>query len=442
MSSALPDLSTLSSADLIRQRLVEIPTGLTDDDAYALLHDWSFWARPNQMLPPGDDWNIWYWDTGRGFGKTRGASECLRRWINDGTYTRINIVARTARDARDTMIEGESGILAVCAGDIGNIPTYNPAKLSITWPNGAKCLIFSAKEPDQLRGPQCEAWWADEVASWQYLEKTWHNLIFGARLGAHVRGIVTTTPRPLKFLKAIKERSTTVVTRGTTYDNEANLSPVAMQGYRDSYEGTRIGRQELYGETLEDVEGALWSRDIIENWRVNDKDAHEVAETLRRIVVAVDPSGSSGATGDAIGIVVAGVDAGGHGYILEDKTLLASPEKWASAAIDAFDRWGADKLIYEQNFGGDMVRAVIAAIDKTIPMKAVHASRGKKARAEPVVAKYEQGMVHHVGNLGKLEDEMCTWIDGESSWSPNRMDAAVWGLTELMLKKSASWGIM
>ena len=415
---------------------------MNDDDAFELLHRWDYWGRPSQQIPPGDWWDVWLLLAGRGFGKTRTGAEAVRRWVNEGTYSLIHLVARTAADVRDTMIEGPAGIISVCAGDVGNIPTYNPSTRSIHWPNGAKCLTFSADKPDQLRGPQCEAWWADEVASWRYVQDAWDQLQFGARLGTRVRGIVTTTPKPLPIIKQLMTSNETHVTTGNTFDNSTNLAPSALRAYKERYVGTRIGRQELYAELLEDVEGALWSRDIIEDWRINGKDAHEVAETLRRIVVAVDPSGSSGATGDDIGIVVAGVDERGHGYILEDRTLLASPEKWAAASIDAYRRWGADKLIYEQNFGGDMVRAVIQAIDKSIPMKAVHASRGKRARAEPVVAKYEQGMVHHVGNLGKLEDEMCTWIDGESSWSPNRMDAAVWGLTELMLKKSASWGIM
>lgn len=391
---------------------------------------------------PGGDWDIWLLLAGRGFGKTRTGAEAIRQWVNDGTYKLIHLVARTAADVRDTMVEGPAGILESCRGDVGNIPTYNPSNRSIHWPNGAKCLLFSADKPDQLRGPQCEAWWADEVASWQYIEAAWDMLQFGARLGTKVRGIVTTTPRALPLIKQLMTRDGVTVTTGSTFDNEANLAPSAIRSFKDRYEGTRIGRQELYAEILDDVLGALWSREMIEDHRIVGKDAHEVADTLRRIVVAVDPSGSTGATGDDIGIVVAGIDANKHAYILADYTLLASPEKWAAAAIEAYHRWNADKVIYEVNFGGDMVRAVIHAIDKTIPLKAVHASRGKTARAEPVVAMYEQGKVHHVGNLAQLEDEQCTWVDGESKWSPNRLDAAVWALTELMLKRKATWGVV
>ena len=338
------------------------------------------------------------------------------------------------------MIEGESGLLAVCESDTGNVPEYFPSKRLVLWPNGARALMFSAEEPDALRGPQCDAWWADELAAWQYLEATWDQLQFGARLGDHVRGIVTTTPRPLPQIKELLTRDDVVVTRGSTYDNVSNLAPSAIATFRRKYEGTRLGRQELYAEVIDDVEGAIWSREMIDKARITDRTAKQVAATLQRIFVSVDPSGSSGVSGDEIGIVTAGIDQREETHVLADDTLLASPQQWAEAAVTAYYEWSADAIIAEGNFGGEMVRHTIHTVDQNVPVIIVHASRGKKQRAEPVVARYEQGRVHHVGHFAKLEDEMCTWVPDESKWSPNRMDALVWADNELT-KRKARWGI-
>lgn len=387
----------------------------------ALRYRWTLHARPEQIEPAGD-WSIWFVKTGRGWGKTRTAAELVRHWVETGRFRRLHLVARTAADARDTMVKGVSGILAISPPWF--MPIYQPSTRSLVWPNGAQALLFSAEEPDALRGPACDAWWADEMASWKYLEDTWDNLQFGAREGHDVRGIITSTPRPLKFLKELVKRGDVITTSGHTLENRANLAGSFLAQISDKYEGTIKGRQELGGEIMDDDPRALWKRADIEADRVR------VAPELVRIVVAVDPSITE--DGDEAGIVCAGKGMDGQYYLLDDLSCQASPDAWARKAVNLFRERKADRLVYETNQGGQMVTLTIQTVDRSIPLRAVHASRGKLVRAEPIAALSEQHRVHHVGSFPELEDELCNYIgEGES---PNRLDAYVYALTELHMR--------
>jgi predicted phage terminase large subunit-like protein len=371
---------------------------------------------------------------GRGFGKTRLGAEWVRSMVNGktplgaGRYARIALIAETAADARDVMVEGDSGILSVHPKDFR--PLYEPSKRRLTWPNGAVATLYNATEPDQLRGPQHDLAWADELAKWAYARETWDQLQFGLRLGDHPRVAVTTTPRPIPVLREIVADLTTVMTRGSTMDNSSNLAPSFIHQITKKYSGTRLGRQELDAEILDDVPGALWTRAMLDATRVQE------APEMARVVIAIDPSGTDGNdNGDEIGIVAAGRGIDGRGYVLADYTCKLSPEGWARRAITAFYQHEADRIVAERNFGGAMVKSVIRAADGNVPYKEVTASRGKVARAEPISALYEQGRVSHLNGLPELEDEMCmmtsTGFIGEHS--PNRVDAVVWALTEVML---------
>ena len=411
---------------------------LSKTDARALLHDWRVWARPQQLPPPGD-WTTWLVLAGRGFGKTRcgaewiRASVCGRTPLTAGSHRRVALVAETAADARDVMVEGESGLLSVHPP--GFRPLHEPSKRRLTWPNGAVATLYNAVEPDQLRGPQHDLAWSDELAKWRHAEATWTQLQFGLRLGARPRQCVTTTPRPIKTLKAILEDPDSVITRGSSYDNLANLAPAFIQRIVRRYEGTRLGRQELNGEILEESPGALWTRAMIDALRTDD------TPELVRIVVAIDPAATSGAGSDETGIVAAGLGEDGHGYVLEDLSLRGSPDAWGRTAVNAYRRWNADRIVGEVNNGGEMIEHVIRTIDPAVSYKAVRASRGKAVRAEPVAALDEQGSVHHVGAFPELEDQMCAmradFDRASAGFSPDRADARVWAITELMLHGQA-----
>ena len=398
---------------------------LPPDQAEAFRYDWAVFRRASQE-PPSWDWRIWLILAGRGFGKTRTGAEWVREEVASGRAGRVALVGRTAGDVRDTMLEGDSGILAICRND--ERPTYIASKRRLTWPNGATAICYSAEEPDRLRGPNHDLAWADEVAAWRYAQ-AWDQLMFGLRIGNKPRVIATTTPRPTKLIRHLIERADVAVTTGSTYDNLSNLSPSFMAEMRSRYEGTRLGRQELHAEVLTDVEGALWSPAMIEDSRVNE------APPLQRIVVAIDPAASANEGSDETGIVVAGVAEDGQGYVLSDRSLKASPNEWASAAIQAYHFHKADRIVAEANQGGDMITHTLRTIDRDVPIKLVHASRGKRTRAEPVAALYEQGRVHHVGMLAQLEDQLTTWTVDDDS--PDRLDALVWALTELMVKRQA-----
>lgn len=394
---------------------------LTNAEKASLMHDWSLWARPKQLEPEGD-WRIWLILAGRGFGKTRSGAEWVRKQVVEGRSGRIALVGSTAADVRDTMIEGESGLLRIFPPN--EIPKYEPSKRRVTFRNGAIATAYSADEPDRLRGPNHDLAWCDEIAAWRYPD-AWDQLIFGLRIGDNPRLVATTTPRPTKLIKGLVEREDTFVTKGSTYENTGNLAPTFVQEVLSRYEGTRLGRQELHAEILDDVEGALWNRKLIEDSRVNS------FPDLARIVVGVDPAVSNNVDSAETGIVCVGVDVDGIAYVLDDKSVKGSPIEWANSAIASYHRNQADRIIVEANQGGDMVRHTLHTVESNIPVKAVHATRGKRTRAEPVAALYEQGKVKHVGAFPQLEDQMCSWTTDAPS--PDRLDALVWAVTELLV---------
>jgi predicted phage terminase large subunit-like protein len=387
-------------------------------------HEWWFWARPNQLPPPGD-WRLWLILAGRGFGKTRTGVEWVRREVEAGRLGRLGLIGRTAADVRDVIVEGESGILATARP--GFRPRYEPSKRRVTWPNGAIATTYSAEEPDTLRGPQHDGLLADELAAWKYPE-TWDMAQFGLRLGANPRAVGATTPRPTRLIKDLMRAPTTHLTVGTTYDNLANLPQAFVDQIIRKYEGTRQGRQELMAELLDDVPGALWTYAMLEDRRP--------APDLARVVVAVDPSGGDDPENDEQGIVVAGTGIDGRGYALADRTCKLSPDGWARRTIQAYIDHRADYIVAEVNYGGAMVEHTIKtaaqAMGVIAKVKVIHASRGKAVRAQPVSALYEQGRVSHTEVFPELEEEMTSWTP-ESGTSPNRMDALVWALTELMV---------
>jgi len=382
---------------------------------------WTIQARPAQLAPEGD-WTTWLIKAGRGFGKTRAGAEIVRQWKDQMPI--FHFIGATAGDARDIMIEGPAGILA-CSPP-WDMPKYEPSKRKVTWKNGARALIFTADEPDRLRGPQCHAAWCDEIAAWRYAEESWDNMMMGLRLGTHPRVIATTTPRPTKMIRALIKDPSVFVTSGTTYENRANLAPSFFETIIRKYEGTRLGRQELNAEMLEDIEGALWSLAMIDQARV------KVAPELVRMAIAIDPAVTSTKESDETGIIVGGKSSDDHFYILEDLSGIYTPQNWASLALSAYDKWKADRIIAEVNNGGDLVETVIRNINKNVSYEKVNASRGKIRRAEPIEALYEQGRVHHVGSFPKLEDQMTTYTGDPREPSPDRMDALVWLCTFLM----------
>lgn len=425
--------------------------GLTREEMTALRWDWRFWARPEQVEPPGN-WSVWLAMAGRGFGKTRLGSEwireqvCGRTPLEAGRASRIALIAETAADARDVMVRGSGGILDCHPPEFR--PTYTPSLRKLEWPNGAVAHTYSAEDPEQLRGPEHDLAWSDELAKWRYAQETWDMLQFGLRIGDNPRQLVTTTPRPIQILrellKDLDKPGGTVLTRGSTFDNAANLARKFIDKIRDKYDGTRLGRQELHAEILDDVPGALWTRAMLDRRTPsNPKGAgmgpDEKLPEMRRIAIGVDPSGSSGEptddadASDDIGIVGAGLGVDGQYYALEDASVNLGPAGWARRVVDTYKRLGGDVIVGEVNYGGAMVEFTIRTVDRKVPYKSVTASRGKVVRAEPVAALYEQGRVRHVGTLAKLEDQMCsmTSYGYEGKGSPDRVDALVWALTEL-----------
>ena len=388
-----------------------------------------YWARPEQCWPAGD-WSTWLINAGRAWGKTFTGSSHTHRWARRSPGERGGLIARTAADARDTMVEGVSGIIRTASPFFA--PDYEPSKRRVTWPNGATATIFTAEEPDLLRGPELSFYWADELASWKYLHSTWDNLQMALRGGAHPRGIVTTTPRPLQFYRELMADPSTVVSGGSTYENEKNLPRAYLKRLRSKYEGTTLGRQELEAEVLDEAEGALWKRSDIEEHRLA-----EAPLDLDRIVVGVDPAVTSREGESAeCGIVAAGVKympgRPSHYFVLRDRSGVLKPLKWATRVCALYDELRAERVIGEVNNGGELVETTIRTVKRDISYRAVTASRGKRTRAEPVAALYEQGRVHHVGGFTALEDQMCTWDAMSGSESPDRMDALVWAITELM----------
>ncbi|HEX7856693.1 MAG TPA: terminase family protein [Sphingobium sp.] len=407
-----------------------------------LKHGWAIHARPEQLPPPGD-WTIWLILAGRGFGKTRAGAEWVRSVAEADPMARIALIGASLHDARAVMVEGESGLLAIAPPQAR--PLWKPSRRQLLWPNGAMATLFGAAEADSLRGPQHSHVWGDEIAKWQRGVEAWDNAMMGLRLGHGPRALATTTPRPVPLLRKLIVQEGVVMTRGRTADNLGALPRAFLAAMERDYAGTRLGRQELEGELVMDPDGALWTRDLLEECRVAHVpglvpgmgDAGEAL--LSRVVVGVDPP--AGSTGDACGIVVAGLGRDGRAYVIDDASVeRASPEQWARAVARAHHRWGADRIVAEANNGGAMVASVLRAADSVLPVRLVHASRGKSARAEPVATLYEAGRVAHVGLFERLEDEMCGLLAGGAyagpGRSPDRADALVWALTDLLLGRS------
>ncbi|MBD59639.1 MAG: ATP-binding protein [Citromicrobium sp.] len=418
--------------DLAPQAREDWFASLSAEEAEALAFHWELWARPEQLPPPGD-WHTWLVCAGRGFGKTRAGAEWVRMVARGNPEARIALVGASLAEVRAVMIEGESGILAVSPP--GLAPLWEPSLRRLTWANGARATCYSAAEPESLRGPQHGYAWCDEIAKWDNSGEralaAWDNLLMGLRLGERPRALATTTPRAVPLVQRLLAEDGAVVTRGTTYDNAAHLPERFLRQMRRQFGRTTLGRQELDGELLTDIEGALWTRAMLEASRV----AKPCADRAR-VVVGVDPPAS--AQGDACGIVVCGVDGEGTAMVLADASIeRASPERWARAVARAAELWNADRVVAEANQGGAMVESVLRAGEVSLPVKLVHASRGKVARAEPVAALYEAGRVRHAGLFAKLEDQLCGLIVGGGyegpGRSPDRADALVWALTELML---------
>lgn len=405
-------------------------------DAERIRWDWGLWARPKQK-PPAGAWFTWVLYSGRGFGKTRAGAEWVIQRARDG-FGPIALIGQTKADVRDTMVEiGESSIMKISPPDF--MPHFEPSKRRLTWPNGVVATIFSGDEPDQLRGPQHQTIWADELAKWRYPEDAYSNAVLGLRVGSDPRQIITTTPRPIPILRTILNDPSTVHVTGSTTENMANLSPIFIRQIISMYGGTRLGLQELEGVLLEDVEGALFKTADIERYRVR-----RAPDQLLRVVIGVDPKASVNANSET-GIVVAGLGPDGHAYVIGDYSTDGIPGIWAGEVVTAFFRHEANVIIAEVNNGGDMVEHTIRTIrdehdrpiGQAIPVYKVHASRGKATRAEPISLLYEQGRIHHVGRFAGLEDQMVNWVPGESP-SPDRVDALVWSISALLLKQPKS----
>ncbi|MCB1339979.1 MAG: DNA-packaging protein [Pseudooceanicola sp.] len=420
--------------------------GLSNEALCALPFVFEFWALPHQR-PPGGRWRTWVILGGRGAGKTRAGSEWVRsivegaKPLDRGAACRVALVGETYDQVREVMVLGDSGILDCSPPD--RRPTWKTSERKLIWPNGAEAQAYSSHDPDGLRGPQFDAAWADELAKWPNAEATWDMLQFALRLGDDPRSCVTTTPRGIALLRKLLDAPSTVSTHAPTEANRANLADSFLDEVRARYAGSRLGRQELDGELLTEIDGALWTAAMLERGRVQS------IPKLDRIVVAVDPSVSANPGSDACGIVVAGAVMSGppqtwQAYVIADCTVQGvGPVGWACAAIAAMDKYGAERLVAEVNQGGQLVEEVIRQVDPLVPYKSVHASRGKLARAEPVAALYEQGRVFHAPGLTELEDQMAqmTVRGFQGQGSPDRLDALVWALHELMIAPSASYRV-
>ncbi|WP_449411076.1 DNA-packaging protein [Methylobacterium komagatae] len=414
-----------SLASLAPDQRQAILASLTEEQAAELLWDWRFWARPNQIAPDGE-WQTWLALAGRGFGKTEAGAQWVRERVKNGARS-IALLAETQKDLEEVMV---ARLIAVHPPDEAPTVRYKPVR--VIWPNGAVALGYNGTEPNQLRGPEFDTAWVDELAKYRYARESWDMLQFTMRAGLDPRVFVTTTPRPIPVIREILADRSTVVTRGSTFDNADNLPAQFLERLKTRYEGTRLGRQELQAEVLDDVPGALWTRDMIDQ-ALKPRALPDMA----RVVVAIDPSGTKGASddGDTIGIVVAAKGIDGHAYVLADRSCKLSPAGWGRVAVNAYREFEANRIVGEANFGGAMVEHVIKTTDSTAAYQEVKASRGKVVRAEPVAALYEQGRVTHVHSMPDLEDQLCQMAgDGYlGEGSPDRLDAMVWALTDLML---------
>lgn len=435
-------MSASSAAGSLKEDLSEFGA----HELAALVGYWPLWARADQIPPAADAagqaWRVWLYMGGRGAGKTRAGAEWVRakalglRPLCETSARRIALVGETIGDVRRVMVEGVSGLLSV--HDAHERPRFEPSKAQLVWPSGAIAQMFSAEDPDGLRGPQFDAAWCDEVAKWRHPQKTWDMLQFALRLGSAPQLVATTTPRPIPLIKKLLADPGTVVTRAATADNAENLAPTFVEEMTRRYAGSALGRQELLGELVDDTSGALWRRDWI--------DAHRVAAApeLSAVVVAVDPPVTATADSDACGIVVAGLGPDGRAYVLDDRTLQGrEPVVWAKAVVAAYGDYMADRVVAEVNQGGDLVVTVLRQVDPAVAVRKVRATRGKWLRAEPVAALYAQGRVAHVGTFEALEDQMCLFgSDGmPKGRSPDRLDALVWALTDLMIGAAGRPGV-
>lgn len=416
---SIPD--TAREAMARRERLASVLSQLGPVERAVAVYRWDLWARPEQM-PPEGDWITWLILAGRGWGKTRTGAEYIISRVRDGC-TRIALVGRTEADTRDVMVEGPSGIIA-CAPPWMRA-RYVPSRRCVEFESGARAMMYSADQPDLLRGPEHDTAWVDEFAAFRRAGEVWANLMMGLRRGNDPRVVVTTTPRPISELRRIMDQPMTRITQGSTYDNLAHLPRAFAQEIISRYEGTRLGRQELHAEILDEVPGALWTREMLEETRVE-----RAPDDMRRIVVAIDPAVTSGEDSDDTGIVVAGIDPLGHVYILEDITTHQPAAQWASRALAAYRDWHADRIVAEVNNGGDLVSGVIRQVDPHAPVRPVRATRGKRVRAEPVAAIWEQGRGHIVGHMPALEDQLVGWTP-DMPESPDRLDAMVWAVSDL-----------
>ncbi len=393
-----------------------------------LYTDWLTQARAKQLTPQGD-WNIWLILAGRGWGKTRtGATDSLLYALRN-PESQVAIVTPTFGDLRRVAFEGPSGILKMLPKDAllrGRGQGYNASASEIRLYNGSKIMGFSASEPDRLRGPQFHRAWCDELAAWRYPE-TFDQLMFGLRLGHKPQCIITTTPKPTPIIRTLMGRDDCIITTGSTFENSDNLAASTLTMLKAKYEGTTLGRQELYAEVIDAMEGALWTPRLIEDKRLRVLEENKITNVL----VALDPAVTSGDNSDETGIVVVGKDANNEYYVLEDKSGKYKPDQWGTVAIDLYYQWDADRIVAEVNNGGDLVKGLIRTLDPEARYKSVHATRGKMVRAEPVAALYEQGRVHHVGVFPELETQMCTYTGDRPNPSPDRLDALVWGLSEI-----------
>ncbi|BDI59628.1 DNA-packaging protein [Qipengyuania nanhaisediminis] len=430
------DLDWLSLADdAVRQKLVD---ALDQAERNEFAYHWRLQAREAQLPPPGA-WRTWLVLAGRGFGKTRAGAEWVRMVAESDGAARIALVSSSLAEARSVMVEGESGLLACSPPD--RRPSFEASLRRLRYPNGAEVRLYSAAEPESLRGPQHSHAWCDELGKWRNANdraiRAWDNLLKGLRLGVEPRVVITTTPRTGPLLQRVIDAENDedmVITRGSTFDNAANLPDRFLRAMDREFGGSQLGRQEIDGEYLREMDGALWTRAMIDEVRASPERGD-----WRRVVVAIDPPAS--AQGDECGIIVAAIGFDGIAYVLADCTVTKpTPERWAQAAADAAMAWEADRVVAEANQGGAMVEAVLRAADHTLPIKLVHASRGKVARAEPIAALYGAGRVRHCGNFARLEDQLCGLLMGGDyagpGRSPDRADALVWALSELMLSRS------
>tara|TARA_B000000565_G_scaffold254711_1_gene233607 strand:+ start:2753 stop:4132 length:1380 start_codon:yes stop_codon:yes gene_type:complete len=390
------------------------------------LYNWQQLARRNQKLPKGLRWKIWLIMAGRGYGKTRTGAETIRQWVMSGQYRRIALIGNTEKDVRQVMIEGPSGLLA-CHPPNGMKPRYYASLGVVIWPNGAVASVYTAEAYEKLRGPQFDGAWIDELAKFRFAQETWDQLRMALRLGQQPRVVITTTPRPLPLIRNIMEDKLTKITRGSTFENKANLSQAFLKQIKQCYGETRIGAQEIYGQLLDDRPGALWRRDLIQYGYPG------INTPFLRVVIAVDPATTFGPDSDETGIIVAGVTEEKRAYVLADLSGRYSPNEWAEKITQAYETYQADRVVAETNQGGAMIEQILRSHEANVSFRGVCARRGKKARAEPVVALYEQGRVYHQKVFEKLEDQLCGYVPGESIKSPDRLDALVWALTDLVI---------